>query len=219
MSEVQHIELIYVIVNDGIGTQITHFAKRFGVTGGTELMAKGTISNKILDYLGISDMRKEIVLMMAEEKVAAVVLEKLNAHFKFHKPNHGIAFTTTVCGALGNRVCRSEKIVEESGEERAMYHLITTIVEKGKAEFVIEAANKAGSKGGTIINARGSGLHETSKLFAMDIEPEKEIVLILSEKPNTEKIVTAIRSALKIDEPGNGIIYIQEVNKTFGLFS
>jgi nitrogen regulatory protein PII len=99
-----------------------------------------------------------------------------------------------------------------------MYHLITTIVDKGKAEDVINAATKAGSKGGTIINARGSGIHETSKLFSMDIEPEKEIVIILSEVDKTEEIVSSIRTNLKIDEPGNGIIYIQDVNKTYGIY-
>jgi nitrogen regulatory protein PII len=91
-------------------------------------------------------------------------------------------------------------------------------VDRGKAEDVIDAATKAGSKGGTIINARGSGIHETSKLFSMDIEPEKEIVIILSEVESTEKIVSSIRSHLKIDEPGNGIIFIQDVNKTYGIY-
>lgn len=99
-----------------------------------------------------------------------------------------------------------------------MYQAITVIVERGKAEDVIDAAVKAGSKGGTIIKARGSGIHETSKLFTMDIEPEKEIVLILSEADKTDAIVESIRKDMKIDEPGQGILYVQEVSKTYGLY-
>ena len=99
-----------------------------------------------------------------------------------------------------------------------MYQVITIIVDKGKAEDVIEAAISAGSKGGTIINGRGSGIHETSKLFSMDVEPEKEIVIILSEVDMTESITSVIREKLNIDEPGKGIIYIQGVNKTYGIF-
>ena len=99
-----------------------------------------------------------------------------------------------------------------------MYHLLNVIVDKGKAEDVIDAATSAGSKGGTIINARGSGIHETSKLFAMEIEPEREIVMILSEYGNTDAIVASIRENLKIDAPGKGIIYIQDVNKTYGIY-
>ncbi len=99
-----------------------------------------------------------------------------------------------------------------------MVHAITVIVDKGNAENVIDAAVRAGSTGGTIMNARGSGIHETSKVFSMDIEPEKEIVLILSEKESTEAIVSSIRKELKLDEPGNGILYIQDVRKAYGLY-
>ena len=40
----------------------------------------------------------------------------------------------------------------------------------------------------------GAGIHETSKLFAMDIEPEKEVVLILAkvkEKPLNKPVKEA----------------------------
>ena len=99
-----------------------------------------------------------------------------------------------------------------------MYQIIITIVNRGKAEDVIEAAKAAGSKGGTIINARGSGVNETSKLFNMDIEPEKEMVMILSKEDITENIVSSIHERLEIDKPGNGIIFIQNVNKTYGIY-
>jgi nitrogen regulatory protein PII len=52
----------------------------------------------------------------------------------------------------------------------------------------------------------------------MEIEPEKEIVLIISEEQLTEAIAGSIKEELKIDEPGNGVIFIQEVNKTYGLY-
>ena len=98
-----------------------------------------------------------------------------------------------------------------------MYQAIYTIVDRGRAQAVIEAAERAGSRGGTVINARGSGIHETSKLFAMEIEPEKEIVLIVSQKQKTSEIVAAIREELGIDEPGKGIVFVQDVSEAFGL--
>lgn len=97
------------------------------------------------------------------------------------------------------------------------YHIITVIVDRGRAEEVILAADKAGSKGGTIINARGSGINETSKLFSMEIEPEKEIVIILSEDYMTAGIVSAIREGLRMDESGGGAMYVQDANATYGI--
>ena len=52
----------------------------------------------------------------------------------------------------------------------------------------------------------------------MEIEPEKEVVIILSKKDKTEDIVSSIREELKLDEPGNGILFVQEINKAYGLY-
>jgi len=212
------IELICIIVNFGLGSKIIKTAKQCGVPGATIALGKGTIDNRVLDYLGLASIRKEIVLMVAEKLTAYQALETISKKFMFNKPNHGIAFTTTINNVLGTNCLSGKNINGERGATDNMYQAITVIVDKGKAEDVIDAATKAGSKGGTIINARGSGIHETSKLFSMHIEPEKEIVMILSEIESTEKIVSSIREHLRIDDPGNGIIYIQDVNKTYGVY-
>lgn len=216
--EIQEIELICVITNYGMGKKVIKSAKNHGILGETVTLGRGTINNKILDFIGLSDVRKEIVYMMADRETTREVLDTLNDEFEFAKPNHGIAYTTSVCSTLGSRAYKCDNIKNERGAQETMYHVITIIVDKGKAEDVIDAATKAGSKGGTIINARGSGIHETTRLFSLDIEPEKEIVIILSETDQTEKITASIRANLKIDEPGNGIMYIQDVNRTYGIY-
>jgi len=211
-------ELVCVIVEHGLGSKIMHTAKHNGISGGTILFGRGTIHNRILEFIGMADVRKEIVLMVAGKKTAQETIEKLDEKFKFHKPNHGIAFCTPVCDVMGAHNCKRDIENESRGADVTMYQAITIIVDKGKAERVIEVAEKAGSTGGTIINGRGSGIHETSKLFLMEIEPEKEIVIILSKRENTEAIVSAIREDLKIDEPGHGIIYVQNVIEAYGLY-
>jgi nitrogen regulatory protein PII len=51
----------------------------------------------------------------------------------------------------------------------------------------------------------------------MEIEPEKEIVLILAKYDVVEPIISVINKKLMMDEPGNGIIFVQNVEKTVGL--
>ncbi|MGI6575309.1 MAG: P-II family nitrogen regulator [bacterium] len=212
-------ELLWIIINYGKGSKILKYAKKFGITGGTVLLGTGTIKNPILDFLELNEVRKEIVLMAAQKTTAYIALERLNDKFNFDKPNHGIAFSTSITDIIGaHSLLNLEHDPEESrGVENPMYNLIMVIVDRGKAEFVVEAANKAGSRGATIINARGSGIHDTSKLFSMEIEPEKEIVLIIAQNHLTEPIVSSIRERLEIDKPGKGIIFVQQVNKTYGL--
>ena len=98
------------------------------------------------------------------------------------------------------------------------YDLIITIVKKGFSENVLQASREAGAEGGTIIFGRGAGIHESAKILGIPIEPEKEIVMILSEKNSTDQIVEAIRTQMKIDEPGKGVLFILDVNKTYGLY-
>lgn len=210
-------ELLCIIVNFGLGTRIVKSAKNQGITGATVFLGKGTVKNRVLEFLELYDIRKEIVLMVAEKNLAHATLENLNHEFKFCKPNHGIAFMTSLTRFLGSKNFNLNSIEESRGANGKMYQAIFTVVDKGKAHEVIDVATQAGSKGGTIINARGSGIHETAKLFSMEIEPEKEIVLILTEIALTDGIVSAIRKELKIDEPGTGIIFVQDISMTYGL--
>lgn len=216
--EVDHPELVCIIVNAGLGSKVVQIAKKHGVSGGTVLVGKGTVHNRFLKRFGLDEVKKEVVLLGASKTRARKLLERTNDKFKFNKPNRGIAFTISINQIIGTRTFKNNHTTESGGSDVKKYEAITVIVEKGNAEDVIDAANEAGSKGGTIINARGSGIHETSKIFAMEIEPEKEIVLILSEKDATGAIVSNIREKLEIDEPGNGIIFIQDINSTLGLY-
>lgn len=209
--------LLYIIVNFGLGSKVIKSAKQHGITGATVFLGKGTIKNRLLEFLDLSEIRKEIVLMVTTKTIGCTVLEELNKEFRFDKPNHGIGFSSSVLSLVGSRGHEDKESIESRGAKSPMHNAIFTVVDRGKADEVIEAATKAGARGGTIINARGSGIHETSKLFAMEIEPEKEIVLILCENSQTQQIAAAIRTELQIDEPGNGIIFTQSVNQTYGL--
>ena len=97
------------------------------------------------------------------------------------------------------------------------FDLIVTIVNRGFAEEVVEAAKKAGAEGGTIINGRGSGIHENAKLFGISIEPEREIVLTLIDRRKTEKVLEAIYNSVELNKPSRGMAFILEVEKAVGI--
>ncbi|MFA7068944.1 MAG: hypothetical protein WC127_08255, partial [Acidaminococcaceae bacterium] len=101
------IEQICIVVNSGLGSKVLKKAKHYGISGGTLLRGKGTVHNRILELLCLSDVKKEIVLMVADRKIGRQVLDKLNEEFKFAQPNQGIAFTTSVYSLIGTRSCKS----------------------------------------------------------------------------------------------------------------
>lgn len=108
------IELICVIIDFGMGSKIIKSAKHHGVSGATITLGKGTVGKSIWDYMGLSEIRKEIVFMAVKKETAYVALEELNKEFKFCKPNHGIAFTTTIRTLIG---CKKIKASNEENEE------------------------------------------------------------------------------------------------------
>lgn len=97
------------------------------------------------------------------------------------------------------------------------YELIVTIVNKTQADTVVDASKKAGAEGGTIIYGRGTGIHEKAKLFSLLIEPEKEIILTLIKQEKTQKVLEAIVEATNLNEPGNGIAFVLDVDATAGI--
>ncbi|MDD5601709.1 MAG: P-II family nitrogen regulator [Candidatus Izemoplasmatales bacterium] len=208
--------LCVAIVAQGKAKQVIHLAKEFGVPGATVFLGHGTSSKGILSYLMLNNPHKEIVLMVTDGSRGDYAIEQIVQAMQIKKPNHGIIFTLPINAVIG---CRS---VSDNPEGRnpnmSNYQAIYTIVDKGKAEWVIEAAAKGGASGGTVINARGSGIHETEKIFQMAIEPEKELVLILAKCNLVEGICQNIREELHIDDPGKGIIFVQDVRSAFGLF-
>jgi nitrogen regulatory protein PII len=217
ISVLSNFELLCVIVNYGAGSKVLKYAKEEGIKGGTIILGKGTFKRPLLQFLELTETRKEMVLMIASRKIINPALERLNERLKLYKPHHGIAFVIPVTQFLGAGKYEYDAKNEIGGHNMTEYNAIFTIVDKGFGEKVVDAATLVGAKGATIINARGSGIHETSKLFSMEIEPEKEIVLILAEKTIVKPIITSICEELDIEQPGNGVIFVQEVHQTYGI--
>ena len=213
-------EMMCVIVHHGLGSKVLRFAKAEGIFGGTIFYGQGTVKNFWLELFELARSQKELVMMAAEKGIAYRFLDILNRELQLDKPNHGIAFSVPIHHFTGGKHGYDVDYDYErvGGDEQKMYQAIYVIVKKGEAERAVEAAQAAGAKGGTIINARGAGRHETTRVFLMDIEPEKEILLILSEGSSTDAIVEAVSREMELSVPGNGVIFVQDISRTYGLY-
>ena len=61
------------------------------------------------------------------------------------------------------------------------YKLIAAILPKGATGKVMDAAREAGAEGGTILLARGTGIHEARRFFGLSVSSERELLLVLVE--------------------------------------
>ena len=87
------------------------------------------------------------------------------------------------------------------------YEVIITIVNDGFADLVMDAAKSHGARGGTVMRARGSGIHEAEKFFGIEIQPEKDFVLTLVKKEHKNEIMRAILNEAGLKTPGKGICF------------
>ncbi|MFQ7110086.1 MAG: P-II family nitrogen regulator [Anaerovoracaceae bacterium] len=207
-------ECAYFIVKHGWASRILHYAREHDIFGGTIFYGTGTVKSSVLHMLSLDKTEKEIVIMAAEKTYTRYIMEMLSEELKMKKNHHGIAFGIPVAGFIGG-VHREKEDGEE--EDENMYNAVIVVLEKGKAEDALEAAQSAGADGGVIINARGAGRHETNKFMFMDIEPEKEILLMITPREKTDDISKAIDAKMNISKPGHGIMMIQEVSKIYGV--
>ncbi|HEY8363875.1 MAG TPA: P-II family nitrogen regulator [Tissierellaceae bacterium] len=206
------------ILDFGKGSKALRLSKELGALGGTIFLGRGTIRNELLKMLGAVDIRREIFIAMIEESKEDEFYENMLKKFHLDKPHHGIAFSLPIkyCEKIDEDKYISNP--EKEGVKKVGYDAIFIIVNKGYIDDVLDAAEAAGSTGGTVIHGRGAGAYEKAKLFNIEIEPEKDILLILSKKEKTEAIINSVRDKLKIEEQGKGIIFVLDVSRTVGLY-
>ena len=206
------------IVNFGKGSELLKLYRRLGSIGETVFLGRGTVNTKWLNILGVLDIRKEIIVAAFNKDLEDKIYDEISNRFDMNKPHNGIAFSIPLRRCLKVGDSEYKLNLEGKGVDSMDYESIFGIVDRGLSENVIEAARSAGSTGGTIIHGRGSGTRKKEKLFSIEVEPEKDIVLIVSKKEKTENIVNSIGEKLKIEEFNKGIIFVTDVSRTMGLY-
>lgn len=182
------------------------------------VLARGTVKNTILNALGIKSEKKEVITILVEKEKANETLDFITEELHLDKPGHGIAYMTNAKNAKQELVKEGDLNIRQEMEGNSMYKKLTVVVNRGKAEDVMDIARDSGVKGGTILHGRGSGSDETVRLFGMEIEPEKELVLIITSSKIIDKVIDNLHQGLQLDIRGNGIMFVEDLVDVRGLF-
>ena len=89
--------------------------------------------------------------------------------------------------------------------EEKKFELVICIVNAGFSQVVVEAARKAGARGGSIIRGRGTANPEAEEFFGVTIQPDKEIVLTLVPSEIKDEVLKTIYQESGISKEGQGI--------------
>lgn len=91
--------------------------------------------------------------------------------------------------------------------------MITCIVQRGKADAVVQAAQDAGAQGATIYYGYGSGVRERLGILGLAVDVEKEVITSLVADDQVDRIFERMYFAAELDVPGAGIIYVSKLEK------
>ncbi len=91
--------------------------------------------------------------------------------------------------------------------------LITCIVQRGRADKVVKAAQEAGAGGATIHHGFGTGMRERLGLLGLAIEVEKEFINIVVASDDVNRVFDKVYVAAQLDTPGMGFIYVVKLDK------
>ena len=97
------------------------------------------------------------------------------------------------------------------------YQVIVCIVNNGFADEAMDAARAVGVKGGTVMSARGTANPEAEKAFHIQIQPEKEMIMILVCEDIKEDVLRALYRSVGTHTPAHGIAFAMPVDGVVGI--
>ena len=97
------------------------------------------------------------------------------------------------------------------------YTMIAAIVNQGFSGEVMKAARTAGAVGGSVLHSRGIGASDEVNSWGFNLQDEKEIVIIVTEKESKLAIMQAIGENCGLKSDAKGIVVAIPVEDALGL--
>jgi len=221
--------LLLTIVNDGQASSIIKIMNNAGASMSTLTHGKGTANSDIYEVFGLSNSDKQIIYTPIREDIYPEVKKGLLARFNVSSSAKGVAilFKINVVVSKSSYLFLANVRIEqkqnkgggfmEDVKPNQDYEMIFVIVNDGYSDLVMDAAKKAGARGGTIFNARGTGNKAMEKFFGVVITPEKQIVLIVVPKEIRSTVLMAISKEAGLSTKGQGMAFSLPVSDVIGI--
>ncbi len=227
MPNTTPLKLLVTIVDRGRGAGAVDLYRAHALHFEYLCMGLGTATSKTLDYFGLSETEKDVVLTLIPTPKVAQVTGLANEKFGLSRPGRGILFTIPLSGIsrhISTVLCKPENlprdgdVKEEAAMETAIrYDLILVIVNRGNTDIVMDAARAEGARGGTVLHARRVGYEDKEKLLGFSLQPEKEVVTILTPRAQKHNLMQAIHKAAGPSTPAAGTLFSLPVSDMMGL--
>jgi len=210
--------MTFIIINYSDEKKFTKILNKYKIGFKVVMHGNGTASSSLLEYFGLNKEEKTVITAVLPSSNCKHLLKEIEERIKVNEHGKGIAFSILLSSCGKYMLDYYQKYEMEDIEmEASNQHLIVTIVNEGYAEKVMNEAKKAGATGGTTLSGRGLEHEKAIKFLNISIEPEKDIVLILSPTDKKNNIMNMIVESCGLKTPGTGICFSLPVDNVVGL--
>ncbi len=113
----KRMKLLITIVNKDDGERVAAFYRSHGLTFNMISPAYGAAGLEVMDFFGLTDTEKDMVISIAEEDKINTIIPGVRDVFGLERPNTGIAFTIPLSGISGPRALRYVSGFQERSKE------------------------------------------------------------------------------------------------------
>lgn len=210
------LQILCVIVDRGFGSKVCRILTREGMALQYVALAHGTAHSVYIDYLGLAEPEKEMVLTLTNGAATGRIFEALRGGMDLDVPGKGIAFALPLTAITKTALQKGPTQKEEPAvTHTAPYELIAAVCDAGQAETAVAAARKAGARGGTILGARSMCPEDVKKILGFTVQPEREIVLLLTPASEKQAIMQAISDCIR-QQSGEAVAFALPVTDVAG---
>ena len=100
-NDIKKMSLFITIVNHGQSEAILKLCQQVGCSLQMVQMGQGTAQKQILDILGVTDNKKDIILTLIKKENIPELKVEIEAFFSVNKKNKGIGFSIPLTSVAG----------------------------------------------------------------------------------------------------------------------
>ncbi|MDH5716092.1 MAG: hypothetical protein OEZ22_00470 [Spirochaetia bacterium] len=219
MKKHQKLNLVSIIVRKGFAEKVISEAQAAGGLFGIIFKARGSMrqgKRKWIKPLSISPEMESMLILTSNQSVRNVVYKSILAT-EINKRAIGAVMSMPISNVWATEYVStnndSSKFIKKSNNIKLQMNLqlITCVCQRGKADIIAAAAVREGAAAPIIQFGEGKGVRDRMGLLKIAVNPEKEIIHVVVDEMESDRIFDAMVEAGQLFAPGMGFIYTTQI--------
>lgn len=215
--------MLLSIVGRGKGKKLMTVLDKNEIRLHVQTMGFGTAPSEMMDLMGLTSNNKDIILSFGSNANVNALVQSFTDNFASYSEYGGLLMILKLSAAnrlIVEMLNRNMPQEVSEGDVTVMnnthkHNLVMITVSQGFVDEVMQEAKKAGATGGTVIKGRLADTERLKELANIDIEEEREIILIMAPANTSADIMETVNAKFGLRSPARGIMCSVPIEKAY----